>query len=700
MRIRRLAISVAAAALAATGGCGSEGGGQKGLCPEPASGGPVALFDLFSPSGEELAPFPTDLKTVADAGSPTGLRLAYTRSLFREGLNVLDGASLQSVLFVPIARSVDPASLPATPAGSTADGSSLFLLDIDGLGDSEAGTLASRKLPVETGVVHDGNSIFMPTIRNAIAARPTGRLEPGRTYALVTTACVTSPDGAGLGTQEGFALLRDGGAPPADASPDAVQDLSRVVAYLEREGYHRGDLAMVTTFTTQMPRHVLTAAREVFEGLDAPDPVVTHVFDAADADGHVHPDLMDHIEDPDIDGDPADLLSDFDLSTYRFDRIDKVVYGTFEAPSFLDGDEMFSLDETWTPVVQGTETLQFLLTLPREDADAGIAPPYRVLVYQHAMTVCKETILALADTMARFGVAVIGIDTVKHGSRHPDEPGTCSLEFGTFMYIDNFSRSNSYFMQTVVDIWSLASMLRDGAAIDVLPDPGDGAADLDVARLAFAGQSMGSSMGMDAIALEPAFGAGVVNVGAGSMMNLMLSMSMDLPDEPVPALSAYGLYEINMGSVVPAMADRGDPMTWADHLIRDPLSPRSEPLSLLYQQAAFDEILPYESAEVTAQVMGIPGVAPAFRPVEGLDEVSTPVSDNLDGLTAALFQYDRPAEHQFLLTCEDPAVMFAGQLQLAVFVSSYLAGGPAVIIDPFDEDEIASHAPGWEPWTP
>ena len=700
MTIRQGALIAAAAVLVATS-CGGEGGGQKGLCPEPASGGPVALFDLFNPTGEELAPFPTDLKTVADPSSPTGLRLDYARSMFRDGLNVLDGASLQSVLFVPFARSVDPASLPSTPAESTADGSSLFLLDIEGLGETETGTLATRKLPVETGVVHDGNSIFMPMIRNAIAARPAERLEPGHAYALVTTACVTSPDGAGLGTQEGFADLRDGGVAPEGANPDAAQDLSRVIAYLEREGYLRGDLAMVTTFTTQMPKHVLTAAREVFEGLDAPDPVVTHVFDAAGTDGSVHPDLMDHIEDPDIDGDPADLLSEFDLSTYRFDRIDKVVYGTFEAPSFLDEEEMFALDGTWTPVIQGSETLDFLLTLPREDTASGIAPPYRVLVYQHAMTVCKETILALADTMARFGIAVIGIDTVKHGSRHPDEPGTCSLDFGTFMYIDNFSRSNSYFMQTVVDIWSLVAMLQRGDAIDVLPGPGDGTADLDVARLAFAGQSMGSSMGMDAMALEPAFGAGVVNVGAGSMMNLMLSMSLDLPDDPVPALSEYGLYEMGMGAVVPAMADRGDPLTWAFHLIQDPVTPaRTEPLSLLYQQAAYDEILPFESAAVTARAMGIPGVAPAFRPVEGLTEVSTPVSENLGGLTAALFQYDRPAEHQFLLTCEDPSIMFAGQLQLAVFVGTHLGGGPAVIIDPFDEAQVAAHAPGWEPWTP
>jgi hypothetical protein len=221
-------------------------------------------------------------------------------------------------------------------------------------------------------------------------------------------------------------------------------------------------------------------------------------------------------------------------------------------------------------------------------------------------------------------------------------------------------------------------------------------ADLDTTLLAFAGQSMGSSMGIDAMALEPAFGAGVVNVGGGSMLNLMLSLSMDLPDDPVPPLSEFSLYEMNMGAVVPTMADRADPLNWADNLITTPLAPRTQPISILYQMAAYDELVPYETFAETSRIMGIPGVTPALRPVDGLDPVTTPVQGNLSAdLTAALFQYDSPALHQFLLTCEDPAVMYAGQLQLAVFVDSFLAGGVPVIIDPWDADQITTYAPGW-----
>jgi hypothetical protein len=209
---------------------------------------------------------------------------------------------------------------------------------------------------------------------------------------------------------------------------------------------------------------------------------------------------------------------------------------------------------------------------------------------------------------------------------------------------------------------------------------------------------MGSSMGIDAMALEPAFGAGVINVGGGSMLNLMLSLGMDLPDDPVPGLSELGLYEMGMGAVVPTMADRADPLNWADNLVLDPIEPhRTSPISVLYQMAAYDELVPYETFAETSLIMGIPGVSPAPRPVEGLAEVPTPVEGNMDGTTAALFEYGRPAEHQFLLTCDDPMVMYAGQLQLAVFVSTYLEGGTPVVIDPFDASQVSTYAPLWEP---
>jgi hypothetical protein len=702
----RAAAPVAASILVlavCAGGC-DENNGDKGSCPDPVSGGPVVLFDLFASGGEELAPFPSDLKTIADAGSPTQRRLNYTHSMFSEGLNVLSGFGLQSVIFVPVARSIDPTTLP-TVAESTEPGATMFLLDLEDLGAGETGTLDSRKLAIQSGWAQDQNSLYMPTIRNALSAQPVQRLEPDHTYAFVVTSCVTAPDGTGLGVQDSFVQFRDGGPAPEGANPDAVDDFRMVVDYLVREGFDRGDLSLVTTFTTQIPEYELTAARQVVDAIAASDPTVLHVFDMDDGEGGIDPDLYDHIENPEIEGDPIDLLEEFgrDVGTgewvYRFDRVDKVVYGTFEAPDFLDENDMLALDDSWTPTVQGLDELQFILTLPVTDSAAGIEPPFPVLVYQHALTVCKETILAFADAMARFGIAVIGIDSKQHGARHPTEPGTCSMEFGTFMYIDNFSRSASYFMQTVIDIWSLVKMLEGGAGIDVLPDgDGDTIADLDTTRLAFAGQSMGSSMGIDAMSLEPAFEAGVVNVGGGNLLNLMLSMSMDLPDDPVPTLMEFSLQDLSMGAVVPTMADRADPLNWADNLMLDLTAPRTEPISLLYQMAAYDELVPYETFAETAAIMGIPGVDPAFRPVDGLDTVSTPVLANMaGGQTGALYQFGNPALHQFLLTClDDTDLMYAGQLQLAVFLSTQFETGTPVIIDPYDSSQVATYAPSWE----
>jgi hypothetical protein len=396
----------------------------------------------------------------------------------------------------------------------------------------------------------------------------------------------------------------------------------------------------------------------------------------------------------------ASMIGGFDLDSYRFERIDKVVYGTFDAPSFVTDEDLMNRDpDTWEVASTGTETLEFFLTIPREVPAEGIGPPYKVLVFQHAMGVCKETILPLGDTLARFGIAVIGIDAKQHGTRHPDGPGGCEIEFTDLFVIENFAKTSAYFEQSIIDVWSLVRMLLDGGPIDVMPYPGgDGVADLDTTRLAFAGQSMGASLGLNILALEPAFGAGVVNVGMGYLLDLMLAgMGIDLLSTPMPTLDEYNLFQVNMGAVVPTVADRCDPIHWADNLLVDPIEPwRTGPMHILYQQASNDEVVPFEATVLTAGRMQIPAVTPMDRPIEGLPAATTPVIGNFEGdRTAALFQYDERAEHAFLLENDDMPTLFAGQLQLAVFVAGYLEGETPVIIDPFDAAQVATYAPDW-----
>ena len=98
----------------------------------------------------------------------------------------------------------------------------------------------------------------------------------------------------------------------------------------------------------------------------------------------------------------------------------------------------------------------------------------------------------------------------------------------------------------------------------------------------------------------------------------------------------------------------------------------------------------------TSGLMQIPAVTPLLRPMEGLTTTTTPVSGNYEGdTTAALFQYGELAGHEFLLENPDMPTLFAGQLQLAVFVSGYLDGETPVIIDPFDAAQVATYAPDW-----
>ena len=220
------------------------------------------------------------------------------------------------------------------------------------------------------------------------------------------------------------------------------------------------------------------------------------------------------------------------LGDYHFDAIGTIAVGTFESPAYLDDEDILHRDAAGVPGALRQDTLQFLVALPAEDPAHGIAPPYPVVVYQHAFTTCKETLIAVADTFARFGIALVGIDMVMHGSRHPDGPGGCTLDAGAFFDTGNFVRTTDRVRQAVVDILAFVRALRHGAPLDILPAPdGDGVSELDLGRLAIAGQSMGASVLMNVLALSHDLGAGLINVGGGVFTNLMLASMVDDPEQ-------------------------------------------------------------------------------------------------------------------------------------------------------------------------
>jgi hypothetical protein len=685
---RATAAALAAVALSSVLSCG--GGEEAGLCPAPAVDSPVALFNLFTPNAEELAPFPTDLKTVASAQTSTGLEVRYERTAFAEALSSLDGFGLYGGMLVPVTRPLDLSSLPVDPAASTAAGASVFLLDLEGLDEEGEESLEEMKIPVEiTAVADDIALLLYGTTENAIGIRPLRPLKPVSRYGLVVTTCVRGADGLPLAPDPKFRDALAGKDTPTQ-NPAALEELAVLSSLLHRHGYAKNDLALLATFTTQSIETDMVAARnEINHYVAVPQPSVTDVYDATDAEGNLNPALLARM--PEV----AEELADLPLELYRFGRMGKVVFGTFSAASFLHEDGLIHHSPISTFMEPaGEESLEFILVLPKEDAAAGIVPPYRVLVYQHAMGVCKETVLALGDTLARFGIAAIGIDAVSHGSRSEAGPGTCTIEPMEFFDMENFTVTADRFRQTALDIMSLVRMLREGEAIDVLPDPGgDGAPDLDVSRLAFAGQSMGASVGVPLLAFEDAFGAAALNVAGGALSTLLLHSTHGEPCTPLP-FSDYNLHGLSIAAGLQTAADRADPVNFAPYLIREPADRFDGPVSVLYQQAVCDASVPVESYGLLAELMGLPLAGPVGWDYPSLEKIPTPAEGNLEGgVTGGLFQFGPPAPHEVLLKCDEACIdtMFAVQLQLAIFLKTYYDGGPGVIVDPFDPSQTAPY---------
>jgi hypothetical protein len=290
---------------------------------------------------------------------------------------------------------------------------------------------------------------------------------------------------------------------------------------------------------------------------------------------------------------------------------------------------------------------------------------------------------------------------VMHGSRAPTGPGGCTLDTGAFFDTSNFTRTADRVRQSVTDILTFVRALRDGAPLDVLPAPGgDGVPDLDVSRLAMAGQSMGASILMNALSLSPQLGAGMMNVGGGVLTNLVLAGMVDDPN--LLDLPHLELTHVAMALGIQTAADKGDPIYYGMPLLHDPLTVSGTPVGtkqILYQEAVDETVLPNLSTELTARAMGIPQVEPIAEAIAGLATVASPVEGNLpDGGTAALYQFVGAA-HEFLLRSDDPTLMRAGQLQAAIFLSTYLETGLGVIVDPFDAAQVAPHDPGNLPWT-
>jgi pimeloyl-ACP methyl ester carboxylesterase len=110
--------------------------------------------------------------------------------------------------------------------------------------------------------------------------------------------------------------------------------------------------------------------------------------------------------------------------------------GTLAVPYYLSAKE--PLTSYWqgagatnltrynpAPTKKTTQTIPVLMSVPNAASLAGATPPaagWPVIIFQHGITRSRLDMLALADTMADAGFAVVAIDLPLHGITDPTNP--------------------------------------------------------------------------------------------------------------------------------------------------------------------------------------------------------------------------------------------------------------------------------------
>ncbi len=681
--------------------------GKPAQCPasEPAfdscKSGFYAKFD-FDPRSSELRPFPNPVYTtkMPFKSHTTGYAPSYPGDIGKL-LGTLDGFGTYAPILVSFNDIIDPVTLPETPEASLTPASPVFLVDMEAIRSVPATSFGSVVQPVTAW--YNGKQAGVAV--NTLAIAPYVPLAPKHEYAVVVTNRLqtwTDPlhqqPSTCVGPSEVFNCVKS----KHEVEPrldDMRKGLSPLFDWLALQGFSRGDVSLAMNFTTESIEDELVDVRRQVAEAPAPvahiDParVFTNVADPVT--GKLDQSVKDYFQQLF----PADGSVDVNFDNYAFESLGTIAYGTFESRDYRHPEFSLFITDGTTGVVrqQGENDLEFMMVLPRVDATKNLGPPYKTVIFQHALTVCKETMAVIANEFARRNIAVLGIDVVAHGSRSQESIETgqrhCTIPALQFLTLDDPLKARENFRQTVVDQYQLVKMVKANS-FDV---DGDGREDLDTGRIGYVSQSLGSIIGGTFIATEPDVGAAVLNVGGGGLYSVALSFFGDQGGKPVGPDGFANLPTslLDLMLIIQNSLDRADPINYARFVARQPLVYGGVPSaakSVLLQEAVGDDTVGNYSTDALTREMGGALAGPTtFRPVDGVPTLATPLSGNVAGGTATIAQVQfSPAKHSFLLTLDNPGAFCRGQIQAAEFIDAYLTTGVGRVIDAYTAPEAAA----------
>ena len=616
----------------------------------PCTSRVAAMFDP-RPMTSNL-PYPSDLFTEADPGTPTGLRVALDRQntplvdelMIDNGwlgfsINETDGFGVSSHVFLPLFN--DDGGVVGLPSieDSSAPDSPILLIEL-------APDKQSAEGQVEFLAVHRP---YMDQIEIA----PPKPLKSATTYLVVLTDAVADADGVGICPTWQFYAVRSRYAVDGDPATRPMevlrQEWSSYFDLLAGDPWNlpRERIVQLTPFTTSSVEHDLQSIREQLIEIAEFVPPVISDLQISDGGGRPH--------------------------------VGAVVRGKIETPVWQDEDSgTFVLDpETHRPEQQGSELIPFVLTIPKPGEAGG--QPYPVVVSMHGINASKETLLSFSDQFAADGFAVIGIDHPFHGERgDPDQVSMWSA--GKLLALGDALRMRDNLRQGIAENLQLIRALQYSMDdMDVSPVGGDGQPDLDTGSLFLFGHSLGALMNSTLYTVEPEFTAAAGTAGGGGWTNEVYSSPyMEIAVEIFELLGMDFTWPPDSFRLFilwyQCLLDPGDSNSYARFLRLDPLSGFGQ-RPYLMMEAVDDPTVPNAVTHEWCRFGGIPLIDPYIEPVEGLEVVSVPAEN------WGLFQYPTD-NHDFFYGGDYKTY---ARKQVLHFYGSALETGTAEIIDPMEE---------------
>jgi pimeloyl-ACP methyl ester carboxylesterase len=255
------------------------------------------------------------------------------------------------------------------------------------------------------------------------------------------------------------------------------------------------------------------------------------------------------------------------------------------------------------PVLTSMQTVPVLMTVPNAlSQKTKPAAGWPVVIFGHGVTRSRADMLAMADSAALAGYAVIAMDFPLHGVS-PNDPllGMLHAKAGPFAdyanertfdvdYVNNTTgapgpdglpdASGTHMINLASSLTSRDNLRQGQADLSVLAVSiphisydGDALADLDGSTIQYVGQSMGSIMGTPFLAVEPTVSNAVLSVPMGGLARGLeasptfgprIRAGLEAAAGLVPGTADYEQFFL----VFQTVTDAGDPINWSAEAAR------------------------------------------------------------------------------------------------------------------------------------